>query len=287
LILRISTITQLVKLKNFIIDPLQFLFVSISKESRTHLEQSIESLGYQFEIRDVQTKKQALQACYKAKYDILVIKDSLPDGCSSDLTRALSSLMPCLIIQTEATTPENQELIPSDALTDISYLPQNEYTTWNKYLRSAISKWENSVSQKVNAFQESRRVLYDKVAAECANQLYRRYDNRVENTLRIILEVLQVSKAYIRSGTFTRHLVTDEVHSPGIHFSDTSESVYEVAIQRPDGQIDYLGVAECLYPRTWQSIEIDLLKSIALLFQENRSEIRRKIAIYPELSITA
>lgn len=266
-------------------EPLQFLFVSVENECRTRLIHSLQGMGYSFELCEVQNKKQALEACYQAKYDILITKEELADGGASDLINALSGLMPCLVVRSDCSA--KQATMPPSTTMDFSYLPHNEYEVWGKYLADAIAKWENDVMQKLNALQESRRTLYDRVAAACAAQLCEHHENRIENTLKIILDVLQVSKVYLRTDSSKRHQFTHEVHALGHRFAETYQAVYEVAIQRPDGRTEYLGIVECLYHRTWQKAEIDLLKRIAILFQDNRSKVRGKINFYPELGLTA
>ena len=258
-------------------EPLQFLFVSISPDSYRLLTQSLQGLGLRYKIRHVQNKTEALLACYEGTFDVLVTRKVLPDGSSTDLTRVLSSLMPCFVVQAK---PEPQSR-------EVSYLSIQEYAAWDQQLMRTIGSWKNNLTYQVQAFQESQRTLYDKATAECAQLLYQHSEKKVEDTLRIILGILQASKAYIRTGNHHQALTTHQVLSDGIKFSDSVESLQEVAIQRPNGVTDYLGVVECLYPRIWNQIEIDFLHSIASLFEESRSKILRKINMYAELSLSA
>lgn len=264
-------------LKDLTMDPLLFLFVSINSESHQLLTQSLENLGLPYRIKDVNSKMQALQACYKGKFDVLITKEVLPDGNSSDLTRVLSGLMPCLVVQ-DKTEQQSRE---------VSYLSIQEYAAWDQQLMRAIRNWENNLTHQVHALQESQRTLYDKATAECAQLLYHSSENKIEDTLKIVMEVLQVSKTYIRKGNSKGRSLTCLVLSEGIRLSDSDESIQEIAIQRADGRTDYLGVAECLYPRSWKQVEIDFLRSIASLFEESRKKILRKINMYAELSLSA
>jgi DNA-binding response OmpR family regulator len=84
-------------------EPLKLLLVAFRKEWLHSLSQSLFTAGYKFETCQASTKKQALLACYQAKYDILITNDQLPDGPIQDLTQVLGNTVACLVISAPPT----------------------------------------------------------------------------------------------------------------------------------------------------------------------------------------
>jgi hypothetical protein len=130
------------------------------------------------------------------------------------------------------------------------------------------------------------------VAARCAAELCRNTEHRIEEVLRIILEILEVSRIYVCNSPghkkSTSSLVTHEQFAPGHqHYPEPYHSVYEVPIWQSNGQGSYLGVEDTLHQREWDKAEQDLLKTVASLLRKNPEEIRHSIAMYKELGMTA
>lgn len=266
--------------------------MSFREEWRTNLLESLDYSGYHFEIEDVINKKQALQACYASKYDIVITSHFLPDGSSDDLVKVLGSIIPCLVIKdecplkTETTEPEN----------DLNYIERCYHNlrhpmAWITTLKQVMIKWEKSVAGKIAQGRKNQRLLFDKVAARCAHELYHSTENRIENALKVILEIMEVSRVYIRDNPSPKDFASNYIHeisAPGQGLTmGPYHSVFEVPITGINGQKSFLGVEDTTNQRVWEKAETDLLKTIATLLTENRPGIRNKINMYGELGMIA
>ncbi len=273
-------------------EPIKLLLVSFREEWRTNLLESLHFSGYYFEIEDVFNKKQALQACYASKYDIVITSHFLPDGSSDDLVKVLGSIIPCLVIKDEG----HLKMEPTDAENELNYIERCYHTlrhpmAWITTLKQVMIKWEKSVAGKIAQGRKNQRQLFDKVAARCAHELYHSTENRIENALKVILEIMQVSRVYIRDTPSPINLASSYIHeisAPGQSLPmGPYHSVFEVPIIGLNGQRSYLGVEDTTNQRVWEKAETDLLKTIATLLTENKGGIRNKIDMYGELGMTA
>ncbi len=270
-------------------EPLKLLLVSFPSAWSLSLSHSLQAAGYTFEFQHVPTKKQALLACCQSKYDILITSHRLPDGPSKDLVQALGSTVACLVISesTPFVAPSHSAL----SYTEKSYQSLSQPTAWIYTLKQVLAKWEQSVSDKISQTCHDRRLLFDKVAARFASELYQATENRIENALKVILDILEVSRIYVRGiSIHKKHpsLVVHEVSAPGQpQFPGPFNSSYEVSIRQANGEVSYLGVVDTLNQRVWDQAETDLLKTVASLLRKNPEEIRRSIAMYRELGMTA
>lgn len=273
-------------------EPLKLLLVSFREEWRSDLMKSLQNSGYVFEIMDVLNKKQALQACYQSKYDILLTSHYLPDGASGDLVQVLGSTIPCLVINDEI-NPKSDHLRTDQDLQIVekSYLSMMQPKSWINTLKLVILKWEKSVVNKIAQGHINQRTLFDKVAARCAIELYNSSENRIENALKVILDIMEVSRIYVRNAprqAKNSSVILHEISAPGeVPSSGLHRSVYEVPIYSKSGQLSFLGVEDTTNLRVWEKAETDLLKTIAALLEESKGGIRRKINMYSELGMTA
>jgi hypothetical protein len=271
-------------------EPLKLLLVSFPEEWCNSLVQSLTNAGYYFEIHEVPTKKKALFACYQSKYDILITNNHLPDGSSKDLVHVLGSTMPCLVISNNS-TPSLSSFQSDQQVTERSYLSLMQPRAWITALKQVLVKWEKNVAGKIAQGCQNRRQLYDKVAARCAAELYLLSENRIENSLRVILDILEVSRIYVRAMSRQKALpskILHEISAPGQQYIPSPNSaVYEVPIRQSNEQISFLGVVDSNNQRVWDKAETDLLKTVASLLRENQEGIRHKINMYSELGMTA
>ncbi|TDB64031.1 hypothetical protein [Arundinibacter roseus] len=269
-------------------ESLQLLLVSIREEWQNCLIQTLQSSGYEVKIKVVSSKKQALLACYQSKFELLVTNESLADGACGDLVHVLGYSMPCLIVQEEGTVAGH---ITEHSCSHALSLPAQQPDLWEGILKEVIRGWENRVATKIAQGEQNQRSLYHKVAARCASELYHSTENRIENALKVLLDIMELSRVYIReaaSSTQASAAILHEIVAPGQKNLNTPfGSTYEVLIPRPNGERTYLGVEDSIKERNWQNAEIDLLKAVASLLKETRGGIRRKINMYSELSMSA
>jgi hypothetical protein len=271
-------------------EPLKLLLVSFREEWLAPLNQSLHSLGYTFEIHHAYTKKQALFACYQSKYDILITNHQLPDGASHDLVRALGSTVACLVVS------EGCPLLPFSAQpepshTAKSYPYQIHTTSWIATLKQVLAQWEKSVAEQIARRYQARRSLFAKVTARCAEELHHTTENRVENALKVILDIMEISRIYVREVPVSQRAVSRVVHElsvPGqAYLSGPFSSVFEVPIQKTSEGMIFLGVEDTLNQREWDSTETDFLKTVASLLRKKPEEIQHSIAMYRELGMSA
>lgn len=273
-------------------EPLKLLLVCFRNEWKNNLLESLHQSGYYFEIVNVFTKKEAIQACYASKYDIVISSHILPDGSSDDLVQVLGSILPCLVIKDEPLLKTE----PTEPQKELNYI-ERCYSTlrypmaWVITLRQVIIKWEKSVAGKIAQGRKSQRILFDKVAARCARELYYSTENRIENALKVLLDIMEVSRVYIRDIPTHKNYCSTIVHqilAPGQNSSfGPYRSVYEVPILSSNGHSTFLGVEDTTNPREWEKAETDLLKTIASLLTENKGSIGLKINMYDEMGMTA
>jgi hypothetical protein len=268
-------------------EPLKLLLVSFREEWHNSLIQSLLASGYSFEVHHVSTKKQALFACYQSKYDILITNYQLPDGSSKDLVQVLGDTVACLVVSEDSTFFKIKAQLDQQ-YTEKSYRSLRHPKAWISTLKQVLTKWEKSVASRIVQGCHNRRLLFHKVAARCAEELYHPTENRVENALKVILDILEVSRIYVRDLPTGSSMVAYEISAPGQqHSSGPFSSVYEVPIRQADGGVSYLGVEDTIKQRVWDKAEIDLLKTVASLLRQNPEEIRHKMNMYGELGMTA
>lgn len=273
-------------------EPIKLLLVSFRDEWRKNLLESLQFAGYSYVINDVPNKKQALQACYGSKYDIIITSNLLPDGSSNDLVQVLGSIIPCLVIQDDCALKMIDTVIENELnYIERCYLTLKQPIAWVSTLKQVMVKWEKSVARKIAQGRKNQRILFDKVAARCAIELHDSTENRVENVLKVVLDIMEVSRVYIRNNPNTSEFTSNYIHeisAPGqTHPMGPFRSVFEVPIIGINGQNCYLGVEDTTNHRVWEKAETDLLKTIASLLTENKRGIRKKINMYEELGLTA
>ncbi len=271
-------------------EPLKILLVALRENCQNSLTQSLLSSEYKFEVHQVSTKKQALFACYHSKYDILITNHQLPDGSYKDLVQVLGSTIACLVVSEKSSliTPKAS---PEQQYVEKSYGSLMQTRDWIFTLKQVLAKWEKSVASSIVQGSRNRLLLFDKVAARCAEELYKSTENRIENALKVILDILEVSRIYVRDHpehTANTSMVVHEISAPGqYHYPGPFSSICEVPIRQAGEEVSYLGVEDTIRQRIWDKAEIDLLKTVASLLRENPEAIRHKITMHGELGMTA
>ena len=268
-------------------ETLKLLLVGFQKNWHYGLAQALRTSDYTFEMHQVSTKKQALFACYQEKYDILITNYNLPDGSAEDLTQVLARTVACLVIN---------ESCPLTSSPDLPYTEKASSSLrssddWISTLNQVLAQWEKSLTHQLSMKAQNLRSLYTKVTLRCAQELYHTTENRVENALKIILDIMEVSRVYVREVTLHPKAPSRVVHEltmPGqLLYPGPFHSVCEVPIRRENAEISFLGVEDTLNQRVWEQTEMDLLKTVASLLRKNPEEIRRHVGMYQELGLTA
>ncbi|MPR35311.1 hypothetical protein [Salmonirosea aquatica] len=259
--------------------PLQLLLVSLRPDWCESLSKSLYSAGYAYKIKEVGNKKEALRACNQSKYDALITCCCLPDGSPTDLVQVLGNTMPCLVIRDGCPAGTATDT-PSFSTLEVQPPPAtHQPRAWVGLVENTIRRWENAMAAQLDKQTGNQRKLYDKAANLCANELQNISNNTPENVLEIILEVLEVSRVYIRdtiSENFRASPFVHEVTASG-QMPDLGpyRSVYEVALSESDGSKRYLGVEDTITPRTWNKGEAELLSTVATLLKASHEHKTR------------
>jgi hypothetical protein len=145
-------------------------------------------------------------------------------------------------------------------------------------LENTIHHWENRMTSRIDRDHRNKCILYHKAAGLCARELHYRPDNSVKNVLEIVLEVLEVSRVYIREVLPENYRPTRFIHEVSALGQMPALgpycSVHEVLLSESNGSRRYLGIEDTLTRRTWNQQETDLVNTVATLLratQEGKS----------------
>ena len=253
--------------------PFHLLLVSLRPDWRDSLTDSLRSSGYVLKLKEVADKKEALKACNHARYDALVTSCSLPDGSPNDLVLVLGSAMPCLVLRdgchpgpSVGTATFANQLPP----------PVHQPDAWLAMLESTIRQWEGTLAARMDKDRHSEYLFFHKVAELCLSELHSASEKSIENVLRIVLGVLEVSRVYIREEPSDHHRssrFTHEISASGqAAWFGPQGSVHEVLLSECNGHRRYLGVEDALRRRNWNPRETRLVDTVATLLKAPRQE---------------
>lgn len=248
--------------------PLHLLLVSLRETWRDSLLDSLSSAGYIFKVKEVMNKKEALQACNHARYDALITSCCLPDGASADLVRVLGNAMPCLMLR-DGCPPDSigKALFPAQAAQIPP--PAKQPQAWVKLLEKTIRQWESAATNRINQGRQNQHMLFNKAVVRCASELHYHSENSIDNVLGVMLDVLEVSRVYIREALPGKHHPSRLVHeisaSGQMPALGPHRSVHEVLLSESNGSERYLGIEDTVMRRTWNRGEADLMSTVATL----------------------
>ncbi len=229
---------------------LQLLLVSIPNTWRDTLTKSLQASGYPFDISEAEDKRDALRACSQYKFDLLIANHQLPDGSPKDLVNVLSGSMASLVLYR-------------------NHAPES----WIAILGQTLDDWKNHVQGKAQISLQNQQRRYATAIERCAHELQTLPTHAVDRTLRVVLDVMEVSRVYIRETPvdgISLPRVTHEVAAPGhLPILGSRRSAYEVSVQRADGRVLHLGVEDITHQRLWSQFEIDLIQTVAHLLKDN------------------
>ena len=249
--------------------PLQLLLVSLREDWRDSLLESLNGAGYNFKIKEVRNKKEALLACNQSRYDALVTSCCLPDGSSADLVGVLAYIMPCLMLRDGCIPSPSASPLPSSI--QAAHLPPSAKKPgdWISLLEKTILQWESATATHIAKGYLNQRMLFDKAAVRCASELRFQSENSIDNVLGVMLEVLEVSRVYIREALPENSRSSRFVHEKSalgqMPALGPYRSVHEVLLSDSDGSRRYLGIEDTIAQRTWNRGEADLLSTVASL----------------------
>ena len=173
-------------------EPLSLLVVAIKKEWQPLIADSLTKAGYSFTVTNVDSKRDALQACHKAKFDLVISNCTLPDGDVADLVSVLGKLLPVLVMA-EGHCPYNSERALSLLATDF-YITSSEQSSWLSAVETALSKWKTNAQRNLNTQQQQHSNLHKKVLARVKEELN---DSGIGSVLTLLLEVMDISRIYL------------------------------------------------------------------------------------------
>lgn len=259
--------------------PLHLLLVSFRDNWRDSLTDSLYSSGYVFKVKEVANKKEALKACNQARYDALITSCSLPDGSPNDLVLALGDTMPCLVLRDDCSLGASASAAPFATQLPQMPPPLHQPRAWIKLLEDTIRQWKDDMATRIDKNHRNQHILYHRAASLCAHELHYRPQNSIEKVLEIVLEVLEVSRVYIREAlpeNYRPSQFVQEVSASGqMPALGPHRSVHEVLVSESNGTRRYLGVEDTLRPRTWNQRETELVDTVATLLGATQEEKRR------------
>lgn len=261
--------------------PFHLLLVSLRENWRDSLTDSLHSSGYVFKIKEVADKKEAIRACSQARYDALVTSCSLPDGSPNDLVLVLGSAIPCLVLRDGCPPGTAISRAIFTTLLPQTPPPADQSTAWIEMLESTIRQWENAMATRIDQDHHSEHMLYHKAAKLCFDELHFSTENRIDNVLRIVIGVLNVSRVYIREAlpeNSRSSRFMHEISAAGqVPYLGPQRSVHEVFLSEYNGCKRYLGVEDTLTRRTWNPRETELVDTVATFLRTTR-EVRTHTA---------
>nr|WP_295931639.1 GAF domain-containing protein [uncultured Dyadobacter sp.] len=177
--------------------PLNLLVVAIRNEWLGLLEDSLSYAGYQFRIKQANSKQSAIKAFHEAKYDLLISNCILPDGKITDLANVLGSQLPCLVM-TEGHCPVTAERVLAVTETNY-YINCSNKLGWIPALENTLSKWEDNAKQKLDQHIQNHDNLYKKVLARCNELLsgQKKANQAISEVFHLLIEVMDLSRAYL------------------------------------------------------------------------------------------
>ena len=180
--------------------PLNLLIVSIRNEWLGLLEDSLSYAGYQFQIKQVNSKQSAIKAFHESKYDLLISNCVLPDGKITDLANVLGSQLPCLVM-TEGHCPVTAERVLAVTETNY-YINCSNKLGWIPALENTLAKWHKTAQQKIDQHNQSHDNLYKKVLIRCEELLAATGNNTtphetIDSVFELLLEVMDLSRIYL------------------------------------------------------------------------------------------
>lgn len=185
--------------------PLNLLVVAIRNEWLGLLEDSLSYAGYQFRIKQANSKQSAIKAFHEAKYDLLISNCILPDGKITDLANVLGSQLPCLVM-TEGHCPVTAERVLAVTETNY-YINCSNKLGWIPALENTLSKWEDNAKQKLDQHVQNHDNLYKKVLSRCTELLitHKKANQAISEVLRLLTDVMDLSRAYLCLRTAASH----------------------------------------------------------------------------------
>ncbi|MBE9461764.1 GAF domain-containing protein [Dyadobacter subterraneus] len=209
-------------------EPLKLLIVSIRNEWQSLIVESLNAAGYIYKIKIAATKQLALQACYHDKFDLVISNCTLPDGQVSDLVSVLGNQIPCLVMA-EGVCPVNADKALSILATNF-YITSANKISWLEAMETTLAKWQQNALVRLAQMDQNKQSFHEKVLARCEEELtsfnFRsEKDCCVMNTLNLLTEALDVSRAYICQkvklpDTFFGIIKTSEYRAPGVYNQD-------------------------------------------------------------------
>ncbi len=207
-------------------ESLNLLIVAIREDWQPLISESLLNAGYQFQVKKVDSKSQALEAVHEAKFDLVITNCTLPDGEIADLVSVLGRLSPCLVMS-QGHCPVTSERALSLLDTDF-YITGSEQSTWLSAMESALSKWKSNAEQSIDKIHQNSSNLHKKLLAICEEELSaqpvieKQDDHSIANVFTIILEALDLSRIYL----YTRKSLPNgeetvvkesEISAPGVN----------------------------------------------------------------------
>ncbi|WP_373514723.1 hypothetical protein [Persicitalea sp.] len=228
---------------------LRILLVAVPSSGRDSLVKSLNASSYSFEISEATDKRKALLACSRFRFDVLVANHLLPDGTPEDLTEVLDGSMACLILREKRTSKD-----------------------WVVMLGQTLDDWKCKVEGKTRLHLESQQLRHASALERCIRELKNISGGAVDQALKVILEVMEVSRVYIREtpiGQTGSPVVTHEIAAPGhLPILGSQRSAYEVSVQRTDGHVFHLGIEDVTYQRQWSPAETEFVHTAAHLLKD-------------------
>ncbi|KAA0993056.1 GAF domain-containing protein [Dyadobacter aurulentus] len=180
--------------------PLKLLIVAMKEEWLNLLEDSLRYEGYNFHIKQVNSKQAAIKAFRESKYDLLISNHALPDGAINDLATVLGSQLPCMVMS-EGQCPVTSEKVL--AIKDSNYYI-NCYNKldWIPALENTIEKWQSNARQDLDDHIKNHDTLYKKSLNRCIELLsggnqQKDADALTAEAFEMLLEVMSVSRIYL------------------------------------------------------------------------------------------
>lgn len=261
--------------------PFHLLLVCLRENWRDSLTDSLQSSGYVFRIKEVADKREALRACSQARYDALVTSCSLPDGSPNDLVLVLGNTIPCLVLRDgcHLGTSSSQAIFTNQL--PQAPPPAHPSTAWVEMLEGTIRQWENAMVTRLDQDYQREHLLYHKAAKLCFDELHYSTENSIDNVLRIVMGVLNVSRVYIREAFTENYRSSRFVHELSaagqVPYLGPHRSVHEVFLSESNGCKRYLGIEDTLTRRTWNPLETELVYTVATFLRTTR-EVRTHAA---------
>ena len=207
-------------------EPFKLLVVAIKKEWRHLINDALLNAGYVFEETSVNTKQEALNACNRSRFDLVISSCTLPDGEVADLMMVIGKLFPCMVIS------EQRSLISSERAllfhkSDV-FVASSVQSSWISAVETALTQWKQTAQRNLLEQRLEDSSLHQKVLSRVKEELFFEIEDeedlesetRISSVLNLLLEVLDISRIYICTKTpadgETRILEKSEATAPGV-----------------------------------------------------------------------